>query len=338
MRVVQTRSVIRGLPETGVSPPIDTPRHRVKNAAFHVRPAYAAPEIPMNTPRTLRMLAAAAAALLLAATPALAQVKVGSKNFTEQFIVAELYAQALEAAGIKVERKINLGGTLIAHKALEEKQIDLYPEYTGTMLLVVLKAEPMTDRKAVYDKVKAEYAAKGLVVLNEAMNNGYDMVVRPETAAQYKLETLTDLAKVSKELKLGAGPEFRDRKDGLPGLKAKYGMDFKEDLQLAIGLRYQALANKQIDVVNGYSTDGMISAMKLKRLKDDKGLWPPYFMAPVVRKDALDANPKIADVLNQVSALLTEANMAEMNYKVDGEKMEPKDVAHDFLKSKGVVK
>ena len=207
------------------------------------------------------------------------------------------------------------------------------------MLLAVLKAEPMTDRKAVYDKVKAEYATKGLVVLNEApLNNSYDMVVRPETAAQYKLETLTDLAKVSKELKLGAGPEFRDRKDGLPGLKAKYGIEFKEDLQMAIGLRYQALANKQIDVVNGYSTDGMISALKLKRLKDDKNLWPPYYLAPVVRKDALDANPKIAEVLNNVSAMLNEANMAEMNYKVDGDKMEPKDVARDFLKSKGVVK
>ena len=226
--------------------------------------------------------------------------RVGSKNFTEQFVLAELYAQALEATGIKVERKINLGGTLIAHKALEEKQIDFYPEYTGTILLAVLKAEPMTDRKAVYDKVKAEYAAKGLVVLNEApVNNTYNMVVRPETAAQYKLETLTDLAKVAKELKLGAGPEFRDRKDGLPGLKAKYGMEFKEDLQMAIGLRYQALANKQIDVVNGYSTDGMISALKLKRLKDDKNLWPPYYVVPVVRKDALDANPKMADVLNQ---------------------------------------
>ncbi|HYQ98785.1 MAG TPA: glycine betaine ABC transporter substrate-binding protein [Casimicrobiaceae bacterium] len=289
--------------------------------------------------RMARLLAAATAALALGAAPALAQVKVGSKNFTEQFVVAEIYAQALEAAGIKVERKINLGGTLIAHKALEEKQIDLYPEYTGTMLLAVLKAEPMTDRKAVYDKVKAEYAAKGLVVLNEApLNNTYNMVVRPETAAQYKLETLSDLAKVSKELKLGAGPEFRDRKDGLPGLKAKYGIEFKEDLQMAIGLRYQALANKQIDVVNGYSTDGMISAMKLKRLDDDKHLWPPYYLAPVVRKDALDANPKLAEVLNSVSAMLNETNMAEMNYKVDGEKMEPRDVARDFLKAKGVVK
>jgi osmoprotectant transport system substrate-binding protein len=272
-------------------------------------------------------------------TVAAQTVRVGSKNFTEQFVLAEIYAQALEAAGIKVERKVNLGGTLIAHKALEEKEIDFYPEYTGTMLLAVLKQETMTDRKAVYDKVKAEYAAKGLVVLNETpFQNTYNMVVRPETAAQYKLETLSDLTKVSKELKLGAGPEFRDRKDGIPGLKAKYGMEFKEDLQLAIGLRYQALRNDQVQIVNGYSTDGMISAMKLKRLKDDKNLWPPYYLVPVVRKDALDANPKIAEVLNRVSALLDEASMAEMNYRVDGEKMEPKDVARDFLKAKGVVK
>ena len=282
----------------------------------------------------------AIAALAFATGAAFAQtVKVGSKNFTEQFILAEIYAQALEASGIKVERKINLGGTLIAHKALEEKEIDFYPEYTGTILVAVLKQDAMTDRKAVYDKVKSEYAAKGLVVLNETpFQNTYNMVVRPDTADKYKLETLTDLAKVSKDLKLGAGPEFRDRKDGIPGLKTKYGMEFKEDLQLAIGLRYQALKNDQIQVVNGYSTDGMISAMKLKRLKDDKGLWPPYYVVPVVRKEVLDANPKIAEVLNRTSAMLDESSIAEMNYKVDGEKMEPKDVARDFLKAKGVVK
>jgi osmoprotectant transport system substrate-binding protein len=290
------------------------------------------------TIRTFRFLFVAVAAGLFAVS-ALAQIKVGSKNFTEQFVVAEIYAQALEAAGLKVERKLNLGGTLIAHKALEEKQIDLYPEYTGTMLLVVIKAEPMTDQKAVYDKVKSEYAGKGFVVLNEApLNNTYNMVVRPETAAQYKLETLSDLARVSKELKLGAGPEFRDRKDGLPGLKAKYGIEFKDDLQMAIGLRYQALANKQIDIVNGYATDGMISALKLKRLKDDKNLWPPYYLVPVVRKDALDANPKIAEVLNRVNAMLDETSMAEMNYKVDNDKEEPKNVARAFLRAKGVVR
>ena len=268
-----------------------------------------------------------------------AQVRVGSKNFTEQFVLGELYSQAFEAAGMKVEKKLNLGGTLIAHKALEEKQIDFYPEYTGTMLLAVLKADSMTDAKAVYDKVKAEYAAKGLVVLNQAnVNNTYVLVVKPETAGKYKLETLSDVAKVAKELSLGAGPEFRDRKDGLPGLKATYGIEFKEDQQLAIGLRYNALKSDQIQVVNGYSTDGMIAALKLKRLKDDKNLWPPYFIAPVVRKDALDANPKIAEVANRVSALLDEATMAALNYQVDGEKQEPKDVAQAFLKSKGVVK
>ncbi|MEO7761123.1 MAG: glycine betaine ABC transporter substrate-binding protein [Casimicrobiaceae bacterium] len=280
-----------------------------------------------------------AAVTLLLGTSAIAQVRVASKNFTEQFVLAELYAQAFEAAGIKVERKINLGGTLIVHKALEEKQVDFYPEYTGTMLTAVLKLDAMTDRAAVYNKVKDEYAKKGLILLNEApVNNTYNMVVRADTADKYKLETLSDLTKVSKELKLGAGPEFRDRKDGLPGLKAVYGMEFKEDLQMAIGLRYQALQNKQIDIVNGYATDGMISALKLKRLKDDKNLWPPYYVAPVVRKEVLDANPKIAEVANKVSSLLDEATMSALNFKVDGEKMEPRDVASDFLKSKGIIK
>ena len=288
----------------------------------------------------LRTVVTGLAALTLAtAAQAQSAVRVGSKNFTEQFVLGELYAQALEAAGIKVEKKLNLGGTLIAHKALEEKQIDLYPEYTGTMLLAVLKAEVMTDPKAVYDKVKAEYAAKGLVLLDQAnVNNTYVLVVKPELAAKHKLETLSDVARVAKELTLGAGPEFRDRKDGLPGLKAKYGIEFKNDQQMAIGLRYNALKNDQIHIVNGYSTDGMIAALKLKRLKDDKALWPPYYIAPVVRKEALDANPKIAEVVNRVSALLDETSMAAMNYQVDGEKLEPRDVARDFLKAKGLVK
>ena len=290
-------------------------------------------------PIRIMVALASVATMLISMAYAQQPVRVGSKNFTEQFVLGELYAQALEANGVKTEKKLNLGGTLIAHKALEEKQIDLYPEYTGTILLAVLKQESMTDPKAVYDKVKSDYAAKGLVVLNQApVNNTYVLVVRQDTADKFKLETNSDLTKISKELKLGAGPEFRDRKDGLPGLRDKYGMEFREDLQLAIGLRYQALKNDQIQVVNGYSTDGMIAAMKLKRLKDDRNLWPPYFIVPVVRKDALDANPKIAEVLNRVNALLDEATMAELNYKVDGEKMEPKDVAHDFLKAKGVVK
>ena len=293
----------------------------------------------MSFRKYLAFAALALAAVLPLASQAQQVVRVGSKNFTEQFVLAEIYAQALESAGIKTEKKLNLGGTLIAQKAMEEKQIDFYPEYTGTMLLAVLKAEPMTDPKAVYDKVKEAYAKMGLVLMNQSnLNNGYSMVVRPETAQKYKLETLSDLTKVAKELKIGAGPEFRDRKDGLPGLKDKYGMVFGEDLQMAIGLRYQALKSDQVQVVNGYSTDGLISALKLKRLRDDKNLWPPYFVVPVIRREALEANPKIGEVLNRVSALLDEATMAQMNLQVDGDKLEPRDVARDFLKTKGLVK
>ena len=293
----------------------------------------------MRFRKFLALAALALAAVLPLTSQAQQVVRVGSKNFTEQFVLAEIYAQALEAAGIKTEKKLNLGGTLIAQKAMEEKQIDFYPEYTGTMLLAVLKAEPMTDPKAVYDKVKEAYAKMGFVLLNQSnLNNGYSMVVRPETAQKYKLETLSDLTKVAKELKIGAGPEFRDRKDGLPGLKDKYGMVFGEDLQMAIGLRYQALKSDQVQVVNGYSTDGMISALKLKRLRDDKSLWPPYFVVPVIRREALEANPKVGEVLNRVSALLDETTMAQMNLQVDGDKLEPRDVARDFLKTKGLVK
>ena len=293
----------------------------------------------MRFRKLFALSALALAAVLPLASQAQQVVRVGSKNFTEQFVLAEIYAQALEAAGIKTEKKLNLGGTLIAQKAMEEKQIDFYPEYTGTMLLAVLKAEPMNEPKAVYNKVKEAYAKMGFELLNQSnLNNGYSMVVRPETAQKYKLETLSDLAKVAKELKIGAGPEFRDRKDGLPGLKDKYGMVFGEDLQMAIGLRYQALKSDQVQVVNGYSTDGMISALKLKRLRDDKSLWPPYFVVPVIRRETLEANPKIGDVLNRVSALLDEATMAQMNLQVDGDKLEPRDVARDFLKTKGLVK
>jgi osmoprotectant transport system substrate-binding protein len=285
------------------------------------------------------IVAATASVFMSAAQAAEEAVRIGSKNFTEQVVLGELYAQALEANGIEVERKLNLGGTLIAHQAMLDKQLDLYPEYTGTALLNVLKAETMTDAKAVYDKVGAAYEAQfGLVWLDAApMNNTYVLAIRQDTAEKYDLETLTDLARVSREFKIGAGPEFRDRKDGLPGLKEKYDMEFGANLQFAIGLRYEALKGKQIDVVNGYATDGAIYANKFVLLKDDQALWPPYHVAPVIRKEVLEARPQIADVLNRVNALLDDATMSELNYQVDGEKEEPRDVAASFLKARGVI-
>lgn len=285
-------------------------------------------------------LAAGAALLALGTVSADAQtLKVGSKNFTEQFIVAELYAGALEAAGFKVERKINLGATLVAHEALRTGAIDLYPEYTGTGLLAVMKGKVDTDAQKVFNEVKAYYEKEfNLTWLPPSkVNNGYAIVVRPETAKENNLKTLGDLARVSKQLKLGAGSEFFDRYDGLPGLKQVYGIEFAESRQFAaLRLRYEALTQKQVDVANGFSTDWQIAAEKFVSLDDDKNLFPPYFLAPVVRMDVAK-NTKATEALAKVNALIDNTTMQELNRQVEVDKKEPKKVAADFLRAKGLV-
>lgn len=283
---------------------------------------------------------AAAVVVTAAGNSADAQtIRVGSKNFTEQFVLGEMYAAALEGAGFKVERKINLGGTLIAHKALTSNEVDIYPEYTGTALNAVLKAPVISDPEKVYQQVKAFYEKEYQVtwLKPSGINNGYAILVRPDTASQHSLKTLSDLGKVAKQLKIGAGPEFADRKDGLPGLKEVYGIEFAEFKQFgALALRYDALSAKQVDVANGFATDWQISAGKFVALSDDKGLFPPYYLAPAIRQAAL--TPKVEETLNKVSALLDNATMQTLNAEVEVKKEEPKDVAKAFLKSKGVIK
>ena len=292
-----------------------------------------------------RMILSAIAAAVMATValkPAAAEaIKVGSKNFTEQYILAEMYAALLEDAGFEVERKINLGGTLIAHQALTTGEIDLYPEYTGTALSAVVKGTMSTDAQKVYDEVKAFYAKEfSLTWLKPTgINNGYVIVVRNETAEAEGLKTLSDLAKVSKTLVFGGGAEFPDRADGLPGLKRVYDAEFKEFKQFAkLGLRYDALSQKDIDVVNGAATDWQIGAQGLTALADDKGLFPPYYVAPVVRQQALDANPKMAEILEALGSHLDNATMQVLNAKVETEHEEAKDVAEAFLKEKGLLK
>lgn len=291
-----------------------------------------------------KVFKALAGAVVLAglASPAVAQtVKVGSKNFTEQYVLAEIYAAALENAGLKVVRKINLGGTLIAHQALTTGEIDLYPEYTGTALISVVKGKVQSDPDAVYKEVKDFYESNFKVtwLKPDAINNGYALLVRPETAADHNLKTLSDLGKAAPTLVLGAGPEFSDRADGLPGLKATYGAVFKEFKQFAkLGLRYDALAAQQIDVANGFATDWQIADDKLVALEDDKHLFPPYYVAPVIRQDTLAANPKIAATLDALSPLLDNDTMRQLNARVEKDREEPKDVAMAFLKERGVIK
>jgi len=292
----------------------------------------------------LSILSAVAAAVMaaLAFKPAAAAdpIKVGSKNFTEQYILAEMYAALLEHAGFEVERKINLGGTLIAHQALTTGEIDLYPEYTGTALSAVVKGTMSTDAAKVYDEVKSFYAKQfNLTWLKPTgINNGYVIVVRKETADADSLKSLSDLAKVANTLVFGGGAEFPDRADGLPGLKRVYNAEFKEFKQFAkLGLRYDALSQKEVDVVNGAATDWQIGAQDLVPLADDKGLFPPYYVAPVVRQQILDANPKVAEVLDSLGSHLDNATMRTLNAKVENDHEEAKDVAEAFLKEKGLL-
>ena len=269
-------------------------------------------------------------------------LKVGSKNFTEQFIVAELYAGALEASGISVERKLNLGPTAAAHEALVAGAIDLYPEYTGTALGAVMKvATDAFSRKEVFHQVKDFYERHYKLVWLDpsAVDNGYVLVVRPETAKASGLKTLSDLAKVSKSLKLGAGPEFGDRRDGLKGLADVYGIAFAQYRRFAeLNGRYAALANKEIDVANGFATDWQIATAGLVALIDDKGLFPPYVLAPVVRMDTVAGNKTAVAALNRVSSLLDNETMRELNRQVEQDKKDPRQVAEALLRKKGLMR
>jgi len=291
----------------------------------------------------MRILMAIVAALSFAASASAQTLKVGSKNFTEQFVVAELYAAALEAAGFKVERKINLGATLVAHEALRTGAIDLYPEYTGTGLGAVIKAQGPTesDPEKAYQTVKAFYEKEFKLtwLKPSGVNNGYAMVVRPETAQSMNLKTLSDLAKVAGKMKIGAGPEFGDRRDGLKGMKEVYGIEFGEFRQFAaLRLRYEALLQKQIDIANGFATDWQIAAEKFTALKDDKNLFPPYYLAPVVRLDTVAGNAKAVEALLKVGSLIDNPTMQELNRQVEVDKKEPRAVAAAFLKAKGVIR
>ena len=266
-------------------------------------------------------------------------LRVGSKNFTEQLVVAELYAQALEKAGARVERRVNLGGTAIAQQALLAGEIDLYPEYTGTGLGVVLKQPPEGDVAGILAKVRAGYAPMGLDWLEPSgIDNGNALLVLPATARTHGLATLSDLARAAPGLTLAAGNEFADRADGLPGLRRVYGMAFRRFRQFAaLGLRYAALQHGQADVVNAYATDWQIAVGGYTVLRDDRHLWPPYQLAAVVRDQALRDWPGLAAPLLAIGAKLDNPVMQELNRQVDQDGEEPREVAARFLKQQGLA-
>jgi osmoprotectant transport system substrate-binding protein len=268
-------------------------------------------------------------------------IRVGSKDFTEQFILGEMYALVLQDKGLKVERKLNLGGTPVAQAALQSGNIDLYPEYTGTGLLTVLKQPANSNQKQVFDTVSKTYKEKfNLVWLEPApMNNNQTLVMTQEGSQKYGIKRISDLKAKASQLTLIGPPEFEAREDGLPGLKKAYG-DFKlkKFIPADPGLRYKTLTTGQADVAVGFGTDGEISAFKLVVLEDDKKIFPPYQVAPVVRQEALEKNPGIRDALNTLAPKLTNETMQRLNYEVSSKQREPAEVAKEFLTKQGLIK
>lgn len=268
-------------------------------------------------------------------------IRIGSKEFTEQYILGNLYEILLDELGFNADYR-PLGGSSENHQALVNGEIDVYPEYTGTALLVHLGQEfdPSMAADDVYTTVKDAYAEQfNLVFLDPTnFNNTYVFVMPKPLASELDIQTMSDLSAKAGDLTFGTNQEFTERDDGLPGLKNAYGgFEFKDVFALEIGLRYSGLAEGEIDVGTGFGTDGQIIALDLLALDDDKNFWPPYPAAPVIRQEILDAHPEVADALNQISTLLDADTMQSLNWEVDGNDREPDEVAREFLEQNGLI-
>ena len=268
------------------------------------------------------------------------KIAVGSKFFTEQVVLAELLAQHIGArTGIPVERKTDLGGTLLVQKAMLAGELDLYVEYTGTALTAVLNEAPNGDSKSVYERVKKEYGERFGLEVTEPLGfeNTFAMVIRGEDAKKYNLQKLSDITAFASKWRAGVGYEFLERPDGFTGLSERYGLKFGEKPRVMdLGLIYRALADHQVDVVAGNSTDGLISALGLVALEDDRHYFPPYDAAPVVRKATLERFPALRGALADLAGKVSVADIRQMNYAVDGLHREPAVVVSEFRKAKGL--
>jgi osmoprotectant transport system substrate-binding protein len=275
-------------------------------------------------------------------------IVIGSKFFTEQVILAELLAQHIEArTGIPVERKTNLGGTLLVHKALLAGEIDLYVEYTGTALTAVLNEPP--DRSSAvagnnlsnpsYERVKQLYAQRFNLEVTEPLGfeNTFAMVIRGQDAKDLHLRTISDIVQYAPRWRLGVGYEFLERPDGFRGWTDFYNLHFEQTPRVMdLGLIYRALVDRQVDVVAGNSTDGLIDALNLIALEDDRHYFPRYDAVPIVRKPTLDRFPQLRGVLRELGGKISESDIRKMNYAVDVLHRDPLAVVREFRTSKGL--
>jgi osmoprotectant transport system permease protein len=260
---------------------------------------------------------------------------IGSKNFTEQVILSEILAQQIEAkTDLSVDRRFNLGGTFICHNAVKAGEIDGYVEYTGTALTTIIKQKPISDPQIVYERVKASYEQEfNLTVMPSlGFENTFALVIRSEDAEKLNIKTLSEAAKYTPQWRAGFGYEFLTREDGYPGLAEAYGFQFtKPPQEMELGLIYQALVNKKVDIVAGNSTDGLISVLNLFILEDNKKYFPPYEAVPIFNQNTLTKYPQLKDAIAQLSGKITAEEMQQMNYQVDDRSIPVKQVVAKFL-------
>lgn len=267
-----------------------------------------------------------------------ADVVVGSKDFTEQVILGEILAQMLEARGLRVERRFELGGNL-CHDALTAGQIDAYPEYTGTSFMAILKHRPVSDARAVYEQVRREYAERFDLEVGPPLGfeDTFAILVRGADARSLGLRTISDAAPHANRWRAGFGQDFMSRPDGYEGFSRAYNLQFAErPREMDLSLTYRALASREVDIIAGNSTDGLISALDLKQLEDDRHYFPPYEAVILFRRDSLARLPQAAEALARLGGSITTDEMRRLNFEVDGNKRAVGDVARQWREGKGL--
>jgi osmoprotectant transport system substrate-binding protein len=297
----------------------------------------------MTVPRTiLGVSVLAALALLLSCAPSRSDsIVVGSKNFTESFLLGEILAQQIEAhTNLKVDRRFYLAGTYICQQAILAGRIDVYPEYTGTALTAILKEKASGAKEDVYAQVKREYERRFGLTLGPAFgfNDTFAMEIRGEDARRLSIKTLSQAAAFAPQWHAGFGYEFMERPDGYRGLAAMYGLHFAEEPRIMdLGLLARAVKDHQIDLAAGNATDGLIPALDFVVLEDDRHYFPPYEAVPVVRQQTIQQHPEVARALAELAGKISDEEMQRLNYAVDGQHRDAKEVVHEFLRSKGLV-
>ncbi|BAB72931.1 glycine betaine ABC transporter substrate-binding protein [Anabaena sp. FACHB-709] len=267
---------------------------------------------------------------------------VASKDFTEQDILGEILSQQIEeTTNLKVARRPRLGGSFVCHNAILAGKIDAYIEYTGTAFTGILKQPVINNPQVVYEKLKQAYNQQFQLEVMPSLGfeNTFAIIVRGEDARRYKIQTLTDAAQYTPQWRGGFGYEFLEREDGFPGLAKTYALKFTKPPQIMdLGLIYRALMQKQVDMVAGNSTDGQIARLGLVVLKDDQQYFPPYEATPIVRQETLRKYPQLKTAIAQLTGRISADEMRQLNYLVEGELQDVKEVAREFRKSKGLIK